>query len=30
MVNNVVIHDPDGPELLVRAAGANNTYGELK
>jgi catechol 2,3-dioxygenase-like lactoylglutathione lyase family enzyme len=27
---DVVIHDPDGHELLVHTVGTNNTYGELK
>jgi catechol 2,3-dioxygenase-like lactoylglutathione lyase family enzyme len=25
-----IFHDPDGHELLIRPANANNTYGELK
>jgi N-acetylneuraminic acid mutarotase len=25
-----IVHDPDGHELLIRPANANNTYGELK
>jgi catechol 2,3-dioxygenase-like lactoylglutathione lyase family enzyme len=30
IVESQILHDPDGHELLIRAAGSSNTNGELK